>query len=84
MPELRVFVNDRGLTLPAGALVRDAILAASPELLPLLDEGEGYVTDGRGLPVALGAPLTGGAILRAAVSARRRAAPPLPDVDDPR
>lgn len=84
MPELRVFVNDRGLTVPAGALVRDAILAASPELLPLLEAGDGYVTDGRGLPVALGAPLTSGAILRAAASSRRRAASGLPDVDDPR
>jgi hypothetical protein len=84
MPELRVFVNDRGLTLPAGALVRDAILAASPELLPLLEAGDGYLTDGRGLPVALGAPLTGGAILRAAASSRRRAAPGVSDLDAPR
>jgi hypothetical protein len=84
MPELRVFVNDRGLTLPPGALVRDAILAASPELLPQLEEGVGYVTDGRGLPVSLGAPLASGAILRAAASARRPVAPRQPDVDGPR
>jgi len=73
MPELRVFLNERGLTLPAGARVRDAILAGAPDLLASLEQGEGYVTDGRGLPVPLDAALSGGAILRAARSGRRRA-----------
>jgi hypothetical protein len=80
MPELRVFLNEQGLTLPLGALVRDAILAGAPDLLPALEGGEGFITDGRGLPVPLDAPLSGGAILRAARSSRRRATG-LPDVD---
>jgi hypothetical protein len=81
MAELRVFLNERGLTLPAGALVRDAIRAGSPDLLPLLARGEAFVTDGCGLPVALDAPLSGGAILRAAATARQRGAPSRPDLD---
>ncbi len=83
MPELRVFLNERGLTLPPGAVVRDAILAGSPDLLPLLESGEGYVTDGRGLPVRLDSPLSGGAILRAARSGRRRPTG-TPNADDRR
>lgn len=83
MADVRVFVNERGLTLPSGALVRDAILAGSPELLPLLESGDGFVTDGRGLPVGLDAPLSGGAILRAARSSRRRP-PGAPPADERR
>ncbi len=74
--DIRVYVNERGGTLPAGARVRDALEALVPELLPVCDSGEGLVTDGRGLPVSLEAPLSGGMILRAVRSSRRAATEP--------
>lgn len=71
MPEeLRVFLNERGHTLPAGALVRDLLHAIIPELLLSCETGQAFVTDGRGIPVSLDMPLQAGAILRAARSAR--------------
>ncbi len=72
--DIRVYVNERGCTLPAGAVVRDALAATVPELLPACEAGEAVITDGRGLPVPLDAPITGGAILRALRSSRRGAA----------
>ena len=72
--EIRVYVNERGCTLAAGARVRDALAITAPELLPACESGEARITDGRGLPVDLDAPLSGGAILRALRSSRRGAA----------
>jgi hypothetical protein len=69
--EIRVYVNERGCTLPAGAVVRDALGVAVPELLSAGDAGGVLVTDGRGLAIALTAPLSGGMILRALRSSRR-------------
>jgi hypothetical protein len=71
--EIRVFLNDRGHSVPAGALVRDAIRTGLPDLLAACESGEAFVTDGRGLPLPLDAPLESGAILRAARSSRRGA-----------
>jgi len=71
--EIRVFMNERGHTLPAGALVRDALGAIAPDLLPACEAGEAFVTDGRGLSVSLETVLENGAILRAARSGRRSA-----------
>ena len=69
--DLRIYLNERGYTLPAGASVRDALRAAAPELLPDAERGAAAVTDARGLPVALDDRLESGAILRAARSSRR-------------
>jgi hypothetical protein len=69
--ELRVFVNEHPYSLPAGSTVRDALRAARPELVPLCEAGGAAVTDGRGIEIALDAPLTGGAILRAQQTSRR-------------
>ncbi len=70
-PALRIFVNERPFSVPAGATVADAVRLAEPALLPLLAEGGALVTDARGLEVPLDAPLTGGAILRAQRASRR-------------
>jgi hypothetical protein len=79
MPDsIRVYVNGKGCSVPSGALVRDALAAAVPELLPACDAGEAVITDGRGLPVALDAPVAGGTVLRALRPSRRGAA----DSDD--
>ncbi len=72
--EIRVYVNEKGCTLPVGAVVRDALAATVPELLPACEAGEAVITDGRGLPVSLDAPVSGGTILRALRSSRRGAA----------
>jgi hypothetical protein len=69
--DLRIFVNERAFTLPAGSTVRDALRLAAPELLLPEAEGSALVTDGRGVDIALDAPLSGGAILRAHRSSRR-------------
>jgi hypothetical protein len=68
--EIRVFINDRGFTLPAGASARDAIRTAVPELLPDCEAGRATLTDARGLPVSLEESLSAGAILRARHSSR--------------
>jgi hypothetical protein len=76
MPDaIRVFVNDRGYSLPAGASVRDAVGAAVPELLSDCDAGRVTVSDARGLPVGLGDRVTAGSILRVRASRQGSAAP---------
>lgn len=75
--DIRIYLNERGLLLPAGATVRDALQAALPDLVADADAGAALLTDGRGLPVALETPLSAGTILRAARSSRRA-----PDSDD--
>lgn len=72
--EIRVFLNDHGLALPAGSCVRDAVSAAAPDLLAPTESGEALVTDGRGLPLRLESPLESGAILRVFRSRRRGSA----------
>lgn len=63
-PPLRVYVNEHPLTVPPGATVATALEAFDAEQGPRADGGATTVTDGRGIPVALDAPLSGGAILR--------------------
>lgn len=70
---LRVFVNERPYELPPGSVVRDALRAAVPDLLPAAESGAALITDARGLPAELDAPLAAGAILRAQRSSRRSA-----------
>lgn len=64
---IRVFVNERPVTVPAGSQVRDALAAAGLTG----DPGAMQITDARGLPVAPDAELGPGTILRAFSSARR-------------
>jgi hypothetical protein len=68
---IRVFVDGRPVTLPAGATALDAARAHDPALAGRLAAGEARLTDARGLPVEPGAPVTAGSILRAV--ARRTA-----------
>jgi hypothetical protein len=76
---VRLFVNERGVDAPAGATVLDAVRAFDPALAARIEAGEGGVTDARGLPVALDAPVGAGTILRAAVSARTASGAPHAD-----
>ena len=71
MPDvLRCFVNERGLSLTPGATVRDAVAAFDPALADRIVRAEAYVTDARGIRVAPGQVLAGGAILRVVSSPR--------------
>jgi hypothetical protein len=66
-----VFINGRPVSLPAGALVIDALRHAAPDLIEACERGEAFVRDGRDLPLTLDGPLVAGAILRTARSSRR-------------
>ncbi len=68
---IRVFVNATALELPAGADVAEAVRVFDPSLEQQLAGGTAYVTDGRGIEIPAGSPLTNGAILRIVVRSRR-------------
>jgi adenosine deaminase len=69
---LRVFVNERPVTVARGATVRDAVEALDRELAGLLTSGAAYATDAVGRPVDAGDPIAeGGAIFRVVVTARK-------------
>jgi hypothetical protein len=70
---IRVFVNAGAVDLPAGADVGAAIRLFDPALERQIAAGTAYVTDGRGIEIDPAAPLSGGAILRVVVRARRSA-----------
>ena len=67
----RVFVDTQAVDVQPGAVARDAVAARDPSLLPRLDDGSAYLTDGRGIRLDPAAPLAAGAILRVVKSARR-------------
>jgi hypothetical protein len=74
---IRVFVNERPVDLEAGADVAEAVQAADSSLSEKVTGGAAYVTDGRGIEIDPAARLSGGAILRVVVRARRGS----PDAD---
>jgi hypothetical protein len=63
-PTLRVFVNGTPLSVAPGATVMEAVQAFDVSEAAAVVAGARAVTDSRGLPVALDAPLSGGAVLR--------------------
>lgn len=68
---MRVFINDKGVEVARGALVRDAVAAADPGLARLLEGAGAYVTDSAGRAVDAGDPVgEAGAVFRVVVSAR--------------
>jgi adenosine deaminase len=70
--ELRVFINQRPVSIVRGATVRDAVARLDAELAGLLGTDQAYVTDGVGRPVdASEAVGEGGAIFRVVVTARQ-------------
>jgi hypothetical protein len=70
----RVFVNGSALSVEPTATVLDAVRAFSAEEAGAVTAGTRAVTDSRGLPVALDAPLGGGAVLRIVSSRMLRSA----------
>jgi hypothetical protein len=63
-PTLRVYVDSHPVDVPHSAVVIDAIEAADSDLASSVRRGKNRVTDSRGLPIGVDAPLHGGAILR--------------------
>ena len=61
---LRVYVNERGVSVPHGSVAIDAVRALFPELAAEVDAGRQRLTDSRGLPVDGSQALVGGSIYR--------------------
>ncbi len=66
---IRVFVNEKGVSVPAGSLALDAVRALLPDEANAIEAGSRRLTDSRGLPVEATESLVNGAIYRV-VSAR--------------
>lgn len=75
---VRVYVNGRGVDVPAEATALDAVRLLDPAAADALLAGARALTDSRGLPAEPSAGVHGGAIFRL-VSARAR---PGGDADD--
>jgi hypothetical protein len=69
--DVRVYVNERGVSVPAGSTALDAVRALFPDEADRIVEGRQRLTDSRGLPVAADDPLVNGAIYRV-VAVRER------------
>ncbi len=74
LAELRVFVNEQLVTVPAGSGVRTAVERLGPDLAAALAQGRLLLTDGRGLPISADDTVHAGAIIRAVVSSRSASA----------
>lgn len=69
---LRVFINERGVSVDVGATALDAVRALLPEEADAIVAGRRRLTDSRGLPVDATEQPVNGAIYRV-VSARSAA-----------
>lgn len=70
---IRVFVNERVVSVPSGAPASAAVTALDPALGEAVAAGRAYLTDGRGIRCDPSVPTLPGAIFRVIVSARRDA-----------
>lgn len=68
-PTVRVFINERGVSVAAGATALDAVRALLPDEADAIAAGRRRLTDSRGLPVDATEHPVNGAIYRV-VSAR--------------
>jgi hypothetical protein len=69
--DVRVFVNERPVSVPPGAKVQDAVAAFDESLADQITSGAAYVTDGVGRRAQPDSAIEPGAIIRVVVSARR-------------
>jgi hypothetical protein len=70
--EIRVFVNERGVSVPVGSTALDAVRALFPEDAAGIEAGRLRLTDSRGLPIEADTQPPSGAIFRV-VAQRERA-----------
>ncbi len=59
-----MFVNGVGLDVPAGATALDAVRGWSADAADAVARGASMITDSRGLPAPVDAPIQSGAIFR--------------------
>jgi hypothetical protein len=78
---VRVYVNERGVSVPAGATALDAVRALLPDDAAAIEAGTRRLTDSRGLPVSAADVLVNGAIYRV-VSARSALGEGTTDADE--
>lgn len=76
--EVRAFVNERGVSVPAGSTALDAVRAVLPASADAIDAGTASLTDSRGLPIDAHQALVNGAIYRV-VPVRERLTDGSPD-----
>lgn len=62
--DVRVYVNERGVTVPVGSTALDAVRALFPDDAVGVEAGRLRLTDSRGLPIASSEVLAYGAIYR--------------------
>jgi len=62
--DVRVFVNERGVSVPVGSSALHAVQALFPDDAAGIAAGRLRLTDSRGLPVEAAVPVVGGAIFR--------------------
>jgi hypothetical protein len=70
---IRVYVNGRGVDVPAGSLAIDAVRASDANVAELVSAGDRALTDSRGLELDPSEVLVAGSIVRV-ISGRRRGA----------
>ena len=70
---IRVYVNGRGVDVPAGSMAIDAVRAADANVADQVTAGDRALVDSRGLPLDPSDVLVAGSIVRI-VSGRRRGA----------
>ena len=62
--DVRVYVNERGVSVPPGSTALDAVRASSSQQGDLVEAGAARLTDSRGLPIDAACIVSGGLILR--------------------
>lgn len=62
--DIRVYVNEQGVSVPHGSTALDAVRAFAPAQAEALAAGAFRLSDSRGLPVEATIPVHGGMILR--------------------
>jgi hypothetical protein len=62
--DLRVYVNERGVSVPHGSIALAAVRALFPDQADAIVAGTMRLTDSRGLPVSHELALSGGSIFR--------------------
>ena len=69
---IRVFVNGKGVMVPPGSTVLEAVTAADAAAADEVGAGTRLVADSRGIAVPAETPVSGGYVMRI-ISARSRA-----------
>jgi hypothetical protein len=64
VPTVRVYVNEKGVDVPATARAIDAVRLVDGTAADGVQAGTRAVTDSRGLPIPADSPVHGGAIYR--------------------